>query len=236
MTKPPLLPPALAQVIDYTDLRKDLTYGDVEALCLEALVHGIGTIVVPSMLVPRAVACVGAGPVVSCVIGYPFGTQAASVKATEASNAVAGGARQLEVVPHFGALRAGRWQTVADELRAIREASNGATLTLVLETRALDRASVERACALAADLNYTLVANSIGFRTVSTRPETQGAATPEAIEALIRLAGKRIGVKAIGGISTRAEVEALLRAGAARVALEARHGLLRRFADEEAFA
>ena len=38
----PRIPRDLARAIDYTDVRKDITYADVERVCLEARDHQVG--------------------------------------------------------------------------------------------------------------------------------------------------------------------------------------------------
>jgi deoxyribose-phosphate aldolase len=225
------LPDALAQAIDYTDLRKEITYADVEALCLEATVYGLHTVVVPSALVPRAVRSLTGACRVSCPIAYPFGTQAAAVKAHEAEVAVAAGAAELEVVPHFGALRARHWQDAAAELQAIAQVARGATLKLVLETASLEPDILERVCKLARDAGFAFVSNTIGFRLVSTQPSTEGSASEEAVRRLCQLAKGTISVKAIGGVTALADVERLLAAGAKRVAVSAQRGLLAAWAE-----
>ena len=79
------IPKEVARTIDYTDVRKDMTYGDVERICFEARGQQVGAVVVPSALVHRAAACLaGTDIAVSCYVGYPFGTQAAMVKTREA--------------------------------------------------------------------------------------------------------------------------------------------------------
>ncbi len=233
MTAFPLQPLAkpLAEVVDYTDLRKEITYADVEALCLEAAVYGVRTVVVPSALVSRAVRRLAGAARVSCPIAYPFGTQAAVVKAREAEVAVASGAAELEVVPHFGALRARRWEAAAAELETVARAAGGATLKLVLETGILEADVLKRACALARDTGFAFVSNTVGFRLVSTEPGTVGSASEEAIGRLVRWAGGSIGVKVVGGVASIADVERWRVAGATRVAVSAQRGLLASWAE-----
>ena len=226
------IPEEVARTIDYTDVRKDITYGDVERICLEARDHRIGAVVVPSALVHRAAVCVAdSGVAVSCYVGYPFGTQAASVKAREAEVAVAHGADEIEVVPHHGAVRAARWPEVEAELSTVQGAGSAATFKLVVELSYLSSKELATIARIAADAGYTLIANTAGFRIVSTRPETEAQATPETIERLVQAADGRIRPKAIGGIKTYAEIARLLEAGAARVAVDAEPGILRRLAE-----
>jgi deoxyribose-phosphate aldolase len=223
---PKSLPDAMAETIDYTDLRKDITYSDVEALCLEATVYGLRTVVVPSALVAQAARRLAGAARVSCPIAYPFGTQAAAVKAREAEVAIAAGASELEVIPHFGALRARRWEDAAAELRVVAKAARGATLKLVLEIDLLEPDVLEHACALARDAGFAFVSNTIGFRLVSTQPEMVGSASEETVRRLVRIAGNALAAKAVGGITSLADVGRWRAAGAVRVAVAARRGLL----------
>jgi deoxyribose-phosphate aldolase len=228
----PRIPRQPARVIDYTDVRKDVTYADVERICLEARDHRVGAVVVPSVLVRRAAVCLADTEVaVSCYVGYPFGTQAAGVKAREAEVAAVHGATEIEVVPHYGAVRAARWQQVEAELRTVRGAAEAATFKLVVELSCLSDDELATLARIAADAGYALIANTAGFRIVSTRPETEAQATLETIARLVRAADGRIRPKAIGGIKTYAEIVRLLEAGAARVAVNAEPGILGRLAE-----
>lgn len=227
------VPQEIARAIDYTDVRKDVTYDDIERICLEARDHQVGSLVVPSALVRRAVTGLdGASVAVSCYVGYPFGTQAAVVKAREAAVALEQGATEIEVVPHYGAVRAGRWPAVEAELRAVQGGAEAATFKLVVETSYLSDDELSSVARVAADAGYTLIANTAGFRIVSTQPETEAAVTKETVKRLVRAGDGRIKPKAIGGVRTYADIACLLQAGASRIAVTAEAGLLRRLAEQ----
>lgn len=214
--------------IEYTDLRKTITYRDVETMCVEAAVCGLGTVVVPSALVRRAVTCIGrSGPSVATIISYPFGTQSASVKAREAATAVESGARELDVVPHFGAIFAARWDDVGKELAGIRRSARDVALKLVLEAERLSPAQIRETCAIAAREGFEYAVNTLGFRIVSTDPSAQGSASVEMVKALREHARDTLRVKAAGRVATLQTVNDLLDAGAERVAIPVRPGLLR---------
>lgn len=225
----PAMPKEIADAVDYADVRKNVTYADIERLCLEAVHYRLGTVVVPSALVRRATGCLAGTEVgISCFVGYPFGTQAAIVKAQEAAVAVEHGATELEIVLHHGAAQAARWAEVEAELAVVRQVVGTATLKLVAEASILSDDELSNVARLAADAGYAMIANSAGFRIVSTRPETQSTATPAVVERLVRAGGGRIRAKATGGVATREEVTRLLLAGAARVTVDAEPGVLRR--------
>ena len=220
--------PRVADSIEYTDLRKTITYRDLETMCCEAAVCGFRTVVVPSALVRRAAVCVGrGGPSVATVISYPFGSQSASVKAREAEAAVEDGARELDVVPHFGTILAERWDVVGHELAEIRRATGEITLKLVLEAGLLSSSRIREACSIAANQGFEYVVNTVGFRIVSTDPDAEGSASVGVLESLRGLVGDGLKLKAAGGVTTLQAVNELLDAGADRVAIPVRAGLLR---------
>jgi len=227
------IPSRLARTIDYTNVKKDATYADVERTCLEAQTHGVAAVVVPSALVQRAARHLdGSNVLVGCYIGYPFGTPGTAVKAREADTAVADGAREIELVPHFGAIRARRWRDVERELAAVRAAIGKAVFNLVAEESVLTDEELMSVAHLAADAGCMLIANTAGFRIVSTRPETEATATVHAVERLLRAGMGSVRPKAAGGIRTAAEITDLVDAGAERVAIPADSGALRRLAEE----
>ncbi len=227
------IPEQVAGAIDYTDVRKDVTYGDIERICLEAVEHRLGAVVVPSALVRRAAACLaGSDVAVSCYVGYPFGTQAAVVKAREAEAALEHGATELDVVLHHGTARAARWAEVEAELATVKSAAGPALLKLVVEASIVSDDELSTIARTAVDVGYAIIANTAGFRIVSTQPETQSQASPEAIDRLVRAGDGRIRPKATGGVRTGEDVVRLLAAGAARVTLDAEPGLLRHLAED----
>ena len=228
------IPQELARAIDLTEVRKDLTYRDVERSCFEARNYGIASVVVPSALVRRAATCLSDSDVaVMCYVGYPFGTQAPGVKAREAHVALEQGAREIELVPHHGAIRAGRWSDVERELEAVRGAVKAATLGVVVEAAYLSDEQLSRFASVAADVGCVRIANTAGFRVVSTRPDSQVAATEGTVARLAHAGRGRILPKAVGGIYTRGDAARLIGAGAARVGVDAVPGLLRRWAEEK---
>lgn len=218
----------IAGAIEYTDLRKAITYRDVETMCAEAVQYGLGTIVVPSALVRLAASCCqGKLPSVATVISYPFGSQSPHVKAREAAVAVEHGACELDIVPHFGAILAERWDDVREELCSIRNASGDVTLKLVIETGRLSSTQIREACSVAADNGFEYVVNTVGFRLVSTDPDAEGLASVQVVRSLREIPGDSLQIKAAGGVTTLQAVSDLLDAGAHRVAISMSPGLLR---------
>jgi len=219
------------EAIEYTDFRKTISERDIETMCAEAVAHGFGAVIVPSAVVSwarRSLSQSSSGPRVSIgtVISYPFGSQSACVKAIEAETALSDGATRLDIVPHFGTIAAERWECVRGDLATVRDVAGDAELKLVLEMSCLTPQQIREASAIAADLGYTHVSNTVGFRIVSTDP-TKSTASGETVTSLQQLVGETLRVKASGGIETKRDVLGLLDAGADRVAVAVAPGRLR---------
>jgi deoxyribose-phosphate aldolase len=208
----------LAAAIDATLLTPWARPAEVRALCEEACALRVAAVCVLPHHVPRARALTeGTRVRVAAVVAFPGGSAPPAAKALEARLAAADGAEELDVVMNLAAARAGAWEVIAEELRAVRAAAPEATLKWILETAALDEEEIRRAVALAADERADFVKTSTGYG--------PGGATVDSVRLLRSLAGP-MRVKASGGIRTRGFAEALLQAGADRIGTSAPRAVL----------
>lgn len=208
------LPPALdlAPLIDHTLLKPQAWAGEIDQLCDEALDHGFASVCVNPLWVPRAARRLQGSVVRVCtVVGFPLGATTPRSKAEEAREALAGGAREVDMVLALGLVKSGDWDGVRRDFRTVREATSGAVLKVILETCLLTGEEKAEACRVAAEEGLDFVKTSTGFST--------GGAT-EADVALMRAAvGARCGVKASGGVRDYAGALRMVLAGATRLGL-----------------
>ncbi len=208
--------------IDHTDLRKELSYADVEKLCLEAHTYGFAAVVVHSINVPLAVDCLSGSSVkASSVIGFPFGGQVLEVKLSEASLAKEQGVGELEMVLNSAAIRAGQWKEVEHEMRSFRDVAGALVAKVILESMYLTEEEKKLTCQLARDVGMDFVVNSTGFRIVSTDPQSVGQASSKDICLMKEVAGPQLSVKAQGGIRTYGDALAMIKVGASRIGTDA---------------
>lgn len=219
--------PVLASLIDATLLRPDATDADVVALCSEAVELGACAVCVSPTRVALAVDALAATALttaadrplsVAAVVGFPSGAHLPEVKAFEARRAVAAGATEIDVVIDLGRAADGNWSAVESELSAVRSEVPG-VLKVILETALLDADGIVAGCRVAEAVGADFVKTSTGF-------SPAGGATVEAVGALRAAVGDRLGVKASGGIRTRAQAESMVRAGASRLGLSALRAVL----------
>jgi len=208
-----MTPQELARLIDHTALKPDTTEARIQQLCNEARRYGFAAVCVNPCYVPLAAALLEGSSVAVCtVIGFPLGATQTVTKVAEALQALRDGARELDVVLNIGLLKSGRLEAVRHDLQAVvdvaHQAQPPALVKVILETALLSEAEKITACHLALEVGADFVKTSTGFA---------GGATVEDVALLRRIVGDRIGIKASGGIRTRAQAEALLAAGATRL-------------------
>jgi len=211
----------IAICIDHTLLRPEATYAQVRTLCLEAAEHGFASVCINPVHVAAAAAMLRGTPVAVCtVIGFPLGATTTEVKAFEARQAIAQGAREIDMVLHVGALKSGDVQAVESDIRAVAEVcKRDALLKVILETALLTDAEKVQACAIAQWAGADFVKTSTGFG--------PGGATLQDIELMRHTVGDALGVKASGGIRDRDTALQMIAAGADRIGASASVKILR---------
>lgn len=202
----------LAALIDHTLLRPEATTADVEALCREAAALGVGAVCVSPSRLPIAQGVVPPGIAVAAVCGFPSGAHAPEIKASEAAWAVDAGATEIDMVIDLGLAADGDWAGVEQEIAAVREATEGSLLKVIVESALLDDAALVAACRAAEAAGADFVKTSTGYHPA-------GGATTHAVEVMAATVGGRLGVKASGGIRNAAEALAMVAAGATRLGL-----------------
>ena len=136
-----------------------------------------------------------------------------SAKAAETRDAVAAGAREIDMVIHVGAIKSGDWDTVKEDIAAVNAAKGAAKLKVILETCLLTDEEKVRACEISKEAGADFVKTSTGF--------SVGGATATDVALMRRTVGETMGVKASGGIRTLDDALDMIEAGASRLGVSA---------------
>jgi deoxyribose-phosphate aldolase len=204
--------PELAGMIDHTLLQPEALDQQIERLCAEAVEYRFAAVCVNPFWVPLAAALIGSAPVAVCsVVGFPFGASRPAVKAVEARTAIDEGATEIDVVINLGTLKSGDLGEVASDIQAVREATEGRLLKVIIESAALTEDEVVDAVNLAAAAGADFVKTSTGYH------PSGGASVADVAAIVAALRGRPLGVKASGGIRTREFALELIAAGATRL-------------------
>ena len=201
----------LAKCIDHTLLKMDARRADLERLVEEAKAYHFASVCVSPIWVSFAAhALQGSGVKTCTVIGFPQGATPSEVKAFETKRAIADGAEEVDMVIAVGKLKDGDDAYVKADIEAVVAAAKGKAVTkVIIETCLLTDEEKRRACLLAKEAGADFVKTSTGFST--------GGATAADVKLMRESVGEDIGVKASGGVRSRADAEAMIAAGATRL-------------------
>ena len=207
----------LASMIDHTFLSPDGEKGAVRKLCREAKNYNFASVCVnPSEVKLAAQLLKGSSVAVCTVVGFPLGQNATRIKVAEAIAAIEDGASELDFVINQRLLKydpfgpAGCKAELVELVAASKRAGGEGIVTkLILECCNLTDEEISLACTLAKDAGFDFVKTSTGFGS--------GGAREEDVRLMRRCVGKKMGVKASGGIRTREDACKMIAAGASRI-------------------
>ncbi len=201
---------SIANKIDHTLLKASAGIEDIKRICEEARTYGFAAVCVNSCYAKLVTEELKGTEVKTCVVvGFPLGAMSTPAKAFEAKQAVADGADEIDMVINIGALKEQNDSYVEEDIRAVVEAAAPSIVKVIIEACLLTDEEKVRACKLSEKAGAAFVKTSTGF--------SIGGATVHDIALMKKTVGKRLKVKAAGGIHSPREAEALLEAGADRI-------------------
>lgn len=210
----------LAGMIDHTLLNPDATEAQLIQLCEEAKQYGFAAVCVYSAHIHVAAGQLKNSPVKPiAVVDFPKGEGPSQAKAAEAQQAIRAGAKEIDMVIHVGALKAKNYGYVYRDIEAVVAAAKPHIVKVIIETAKLDNVEKIAACTLAKAAGAAFVKTSTGFG--------GGGATVEDVALMRRVVGPDIGVKASGGIRTKADALQMVQAGANRIGASAGIAIIR---------
>jgi len=206
-----IIPGDLAKYIDHTLLKPDATKEQVEKLCDEAIENHFYSVCVNTTWTEFCAKRLrGTDVHLAVVVGFPLGAMSARAKGFEARHAVELGADEIDMVINVGALKSRQLDTVEEDVRAVRRSLRQRTvLKVIIETSLLTDEEKVLACQIAKKAGADFVKTSTGFST--------GGATAQDVALMRRTVGRKMGVKASGGVRSFDDAVAMIGAGATRL-------------------
>ena len=162
--------------------------------------------VYPRLVKVAAAEVAGTDIAVASVVGnFPSGHASVAEKVAEAEQAIADGASELDLIVDHMAFLAGNDQVLHDEVAAVRAASAGVCLKVILETGALvDPGAIRRAADLALEAGADMLKTSTGKGYPGASPAAAGVLLEAVTEYAVRR-GRQPGVKVSGGVRSPQE-------------------------------
>ena len=194
---------------DHTLLLQGSTWEQIRGICEDAMKYHTASVCIPPCYVKQAADYMKGEIPVCTVIGFPNGNTTTAVKVFETTDAIANGASEIDMVINIGMLKAGEYDYVENEIKAIREACRGRILKVIIETCLLTEEEKIKMCELVTDAGADFIKTSTGFST--------SGATFEDIALFAAHVGPEVKMKAAGGISSLEDAEKFIELGASRL-------------------
>lgn len=194
---------------DHTLLRVDATAEEIRNLCDEGIKCHCASVCIPAAHVAGAKRYVGDRLAICTVIGFPNGYSTSAAKAFEAADAVKNGADEIDMVINLGMVKDGCWEAVSDDIKAVRAATEGRVLKVIIETCLLTEEEKIKLCEIVSETGADYIKTSTGF--------SKAGATREDVALMRKHSAPHLKVKAAGGISSLQDAEDMIALGADRL-------------------
>ena len=195
--------------VDHTLLGQAATWSEIKTICDDGIKYGCASVCIPASYVKQAAEYVAGKLPICTVIGFPNGYMTTAAKAYEAADAVRNGAEEIDMVINVSMVKDGCWEDVARDISAVREATRGHILKVIIECCLLTEEEKIKLCHIVSDCGADFIKTSTGF--------SKGGATREDVELMRRECPPTVKVKAAGGISSLQDAEDFIDLGADRL-------------------
>ncbi|WP_010296125.1 deoxyribose-phosphate aldolase [Clostridium senegalense] len=205
----------IASMIDHTILKADTTLDQVKKICDEAKEYKFKSVCVNSCYTKFVSEQLkDSGVLVCTVVGFPLGAMDSKAKAFETARSIELGANEIDMVINVGALKDKNYDLVLNDIKEVVETAKGKALVkVIIETCLLTDDEKVKACELSVEAGADFVKTSTGFST--------GGANAKDLQLMRKVVGPNVGVKASGGVRTKADVLNAIEAGANRIGASA---------------
>ena len=194
---------------DHTLLTQTATWEQIRAICDDGMKYHTASVCIPASHVRQAKEYVGNRLAVCTVIGFPNGYDTTAVKCFMAVDAVSSGADEIDMVANIGWIKEEKYDELCAEIAAVKAACGDKILKVIIETCLLTDDEKIAMCKIVTAAGADYIKTSTGFST--------GGATFHDVELFAKHVGKKVKIKAAGGISSLEDAEKFLALGADRL-------------------
>ena len=199
----------ILSMVDHTLLLQTATWEEIKSICDDGIKYETASVCIPTCYVKQAKDYMGDKCKVCTVIGFPNGNYTTEVKVFETKDALANGADEIDMVINVGMLKAGEYDYVLNEIKAVKEACGEHILKVIIETCLLTDEEKIKMCEIVTEAGADFIKTSTGFSTAG--------ATFADVELFAKYVGENVKIKAAGGISSMDDAEKFIELGATRL-------------------
>lgn len=199
-----------AKYIDHTKLSADATKESIIQLCNEAKEYNFFSVCINPYFIEVAKEQLASTNIKICtVVGFPLGQNTIESKVYETLDAVNKGADEIDMVINISKLKERDVNYCVKEINAIKKASKGRILKVIVETCLLTEDEKRLACEIILKSDADFIKTSTGFSTAG--------ATFEDIALFDSIIKGKKWIKAAGGIKTASDLVKMVELGANRI-------------------
>lgn len=195
--------------VDHTLLAQGATWEEIKQICDDAVEFQTASVCIPPSYVKQASEYLGDRIPVCTVIGFPNGYMTTAVKEFETKDAIANGAKEIDMVINIGWLKDQKYDLLEEEIRTLKVACGEKILKVIIETCLLTEEEKIKMCEIVTKAGADYIKTSTGF--------SKAGATFADIELFAKHIGPNVKMKAAGGISSMADAEKFMELGADRL-------------------
>ena len=195
--------------VDHTLLAQTATWEDIRQLCDDGIRYRTASVCIPPCCVNQAKDYVKDQLAVCTVIGFPNGNHTTAAKVFETRDALNNGADEIDMVINIGALKAGDYTYVQNEIEELKKTCKDKVLKVIIETCLLTEEEKVKMCEIVTNAKADFIKTSTGF--------SSAGATFEDVALFAAHVGPNVKIKAAGGISSFEDAEKFISLGADRL-------------------
>ncbi len=195
--------------VDHTLLSVTATWDDIKVICDDGMKYKTASVCIPPSFVRIAKDYIGDKLAVCTVIGFPNGYNTTAVKLFETEDALKNGADEIDMVINIGALKAGHYDYILNEIKTLKTACGKKILKVIIETCLLTDEEKIKMCQIVTESGADFIKTSTGFST--------GGATREDIKLFAGQIGPNVRIKAAGGIKSLQDAQDYIDLGCSRL-------------------
>lgn len=194
---------------DHTQLSQTATWEDIKKLIDEAIEYKTASVCIPASYIKKAKEYAGDKLLLCTVIGFPNGYSTTAAKVFETKDAIANGAKEIDMVININELKNKNYEYVLEEIKEIKSACGDLILKVIVETALLTEEEKVKVCEIVSESGADYIKTSTGFST--------GGATFEDVDLFKKNIRQGLLIKAAGGISSLDDAQKFIDLGADRL-------------------
>ena len=199
----------IAYMMDPSVLKLDTSYEDVYAMVEACKKYNFGSCFAwPGYYPLLSELLKGTNTAFGTSLSFPSGQEGTNTKVQQAEYFMTMNPAEVDMVMNVGFLKSKRYDEVLADIKAVREATKGSSLKVIIEAMILTDEEIVKACELVMESGADYVKTGTGFSSTPT--------TLHHVKLIKQTVGDNIKIKVAGGVKSLDTLLKMYKAGACR--------------------